>query len=297
MFLFVNLQTQNENTLCFWYGFYLWNCRADSSLPASVTCCVCKHMPSSYWCAHESTAVLNPFNWFVSAPNHGYNTKLSSVMIQSSRLSWRRSPLQALAAHPDASWAWRADMKGSQSYVGKFTAGLYFSASSQRKDCFVKSAMVKVNHQWPGYCVADWKGNYFEVKEGKFVFVCVCVLGCDVLRSALRSVLSVEGLSWQRVFQLTCQHYSAYRAVKWPTAGLTWGPSKPFQLFPSHCCSLNMSNSFSLSAALYSLSTLRSLLLSAVFVHSQLLFLPRWKYFSSDPVLDPFWIAASMRIT
>lgn len=32
---------------------------------------------------------------------------------------------------------------------------LYFSASSQRSDCLVKSAMVKVNEQRLSYCVAD----------------------------------------------------------------------------------------------------------------------------------------------
>lgn len=142
---------------------------------------------------------------------------------------------------------------------------LYFCALNQRSDCLVKTDMVKVNKLQLGYCVADRIGNYF-------VTVCVCVFAYTVLIcvyvwvrvEALPRVLffPVEVFSWQRVFQLTCQCYSAYRDVKWPTMGLTWGPRNLFQLFPSHRCFPNcvLFLFFSISTlvppALYSLALL-----------------------------------------
>lgn len=118
---------------------------------------------------------------------------------------------------------------------------LYFCALNQRRDCLVKTDMVKVNKLQLGYCVADRIGNDFVTEAERcvclhtlFWFVCMCE--CVLRRCPVSCFFSVEVFSWQRVFQLTCQCYSAYRAVKWPTMGLTWGPRSLFQLFPSHRC-------------------------------------------------------------
>lgn len=154
-------------------------------------------------------------------------------MIQSSLLSERHSSFaQAPNALPELRTQllkpvvhmWICSTEAAEQWE------LHVCVLSQRSDCLVNSCMVKVNKQWLGYCAADWKGNYIAAKTGRCAFACI-VFMCEIVcrGAALCSFLSVvSSFSWQWVFQLTCQCYSAYRAVKWPTTGLTWGTATSF---------------------------------------------------------------------
>lgn len=134
---------------------------------------LCRHPPLCRSCVHRPLALWFPFNWFVTA--------LMTVITSSCLLWWsNHRGCQGGAPPPPPPGArrtsWCECMRASCTPVDLQHRAeqpeLYFCASSQRSDCLVKSVMVKVNKQWLGYCVADWKGNYFVVEAER----CACVL-------------------------------------------------------------------------------------------------------------------------
>lgn len=115
-----------------------------------------------------------------------------------------------------------------------------------------KGIMVKVNKQWLGYCVADWKGNDFVVEAERCV--CVCVFACTVFIGVYvwECVLSRSPVSCSfRWGFLLAASLPADLSVLVSLQGCEMthrrahlGPCNLVQLFPSHCCSQAMFYSF-----------------------------------------------------
>lgn len=178
-------------------------------------------------------------------------------MIQSSWLSGRRSLPRALAAHPDEeSWAVSVREKKIGAarrwiYSAESSSLSYISAPPAKEAiAWWKGIMVKVNKQWLGYCVADWKGNYFVVEAER----CVCVFACTVFIGVYvwECVLSRSPVSCSfRWGFLLAASLPADLSVLVSLQGCEMthrrahlGPCNLVQLFPSHCCSQTMFYSF-----------------------------------------------------
>ncbi len=115
--------------------------------------------------------------------------------------------------------------------------------------------MVKVNKQRLGYCVADWKGNYFLVEAERSVFTCAVFIWVYVCMCVWECVYVCV-----RVFVVSCSFRWGFLLAAGLAADLSvlvslqgcemthhgahLGPCNLFQLFPSHSCSLNMFYSF-----------------------------------------------------
>lgn len=137
-----------------------------------------------------------------------------------------------------------------------------------------KGIMVKVNKQWLGYCVADWKGNYFVVEAERCVCVCVCMYCFHrcvcvrvrvepqprVLFFPLRVSLGSESSSWP---VSVSQPTGLWNDPPQGSPGALQPRSAvPFTLLlPSYVLFLSPSPLFSLPA-LHSLTTAHSLTLS-----------------------------------
>lgn len=164
-------------------------------------------------------------------------------MIQSSWLSGRCSflpPPSGCTLHI-LMWILSGECMKADGTMVDLQSELYFCASSQRNDCQVKSAMVKVNKQQLGYCVADWKGNYFVVQAGRCVCVCMYCFLC-VFERDLRC--SPVPCSFRWGFLLAAS-LPADLSVLVSLQGCEMThhrdnlrPRNLFQLFPSHCWSL-----------------------------------------------------------